>query len=214
MWRAEGIADSGRTELVDLTAHAMANPCCSHPLVIGDLHVFPAYIKVGCAYRLYPSWPWRCRCQVPSASDGCLGRRGSCRASPPPRARRTQSPGFPRSASEYAAWPADAAAGSGSDRQDGHSARPPANAATVTGRNGPPRGRVVTRRQSHGTDEAGVCPGNRLTNAGSAPGTRCPASNPSPGEDARSEHTYGGPTGRRCCTFLLYPLFESFELRF
>ena len=128
--------------------------------------------------------------------------------------RSTQSPGFPRSASEYAAWPADAAAGSGSDRQDGHSARPPANAATVTGRNGPPRGRVVTRRQSHGTDEAGVCPGNRLTNAGSAPGTRCPASNPSPGEDARSEHTYGGPTGRRCCTFLLYPLFESFELRF
>ena len=34
------------------------------------------------------------------------------------------------------------------------------------------------------------------------------------GEGARSEHTYGGPTGRRCCTFLLYSLFESFEFRF
>ena len=30
----------------------------------------------------------------------------------------------------------------------------------------------------------------------------------------RSEHTYGGPLGRRCCTFLLYSLFELFELGF
>ena len=37
---------------------------------------------------------------------------------------------------------------------------------------------------------------------------------PQPGEDARSEHTYGGAGGRRCCTFLLYSLFESFEFRF
>ena len=29
----------------------------------------------------------------------------------------------------------------------------------------------------------------------------------------RSEHTYGGPLGRRCCTFLLYCLFDSFEFR-
>ena len=28
------------------------------------------------------------------------------------------------------------------------------------------------------------------------------------------EHTYGGPPGRRCCTFLLYSPFEPFELRF
>jgi hypothetical protein len=37
---------------------------------------------------------------------------------------------------------------------------------------------------------------------------------PQPGEDARSEHTYGDPSGRRCCTFLLYSLFEPFEFRF
>ena len=30
----------------------------------------------------------------------------------------------------------------------------------------------------------------------------------------RSEHTYGGPLGRRCCTFLLYCLFDPFEFRF
>jgi hypothetical protein len=34
------------------------------------------------------------------------------------------------------------------------------------------------------------------------------------GEAARSEHAYGGPTGRRCCTFLLYCLFDLFEFRF
>jgi hypothetical protein len=33
-------------------------------------------------------------------------------------------------------------------------------------------------------------------------------------EDARSEHTYGGLPGRRCCTFLLYSLFDPFEFRF
>ena len=33
-------------------------------------------------------------------------------------------------------------------------------------------------------------------------------------EAARSEHTYGGPAGRRCCTFLLYSLFDIFELCF
>jgi hypothetical protein len=33
-------------------------------------------------------------------------------------------------------------------------------------------------------------------------------------EDARSEHTYGGLVGRRCCTFLLYLLFDLFEFRF
>ena len=29
-----------------------------------------------------------------------------------------------------------------------------------------------------------------------------------------SEHTYGGPSGRRCGTLLLYPLFELFDLGF
>jgi hypothetical protein len=34
------------------------------------------------------------------------------------------------------------------------------------------------------------------------------------GGGARSEHTYGGRSGRRCCTLLLYSLFDSFELGF
>ena len=74
-------------------------------------------------------------------------------------------------------------------------------------------GRVMTRRKSHRADEAGICPGDRLANAGAAPGIRYLPAAPA-GEGSRSEHTYGGPTGRRCCTFLLYSLFESFELCF
>jgi hypothetical protein len=37
---------------------------------------------------------------------------------------------------------------------------------------------------------------------------------PQPGQDAQSERTNGGPVGRRCCTLLLYLLFDSFEFRF
>jgi hypothetical protein len=33
-------------------------------------------------------------------------------------------------------------------------------------------------------------------------------------EGASSEHTCGGLMGRRCGTFLLYSLFDLFELRF
>lgn len=118
--------------------------------------------------------------------------------------RSTQSPGFPSSASEHAAWPADAAAGSGSDHQDGHSVSHLQIRQQSLAEMALREGRVVTRRQSHRTDEAGVCPGNRLANASSARGFGCPASSPSPGEHARSEHAYGGPSGRRCGTFLLY----------
>ena len=65
----------------------------------------------------------------------------------------------------------------------------------------------MTSRQSHGTDRRGF-----------AQVTGWPVSihrqQPQPADDARSEHTYGGPLGRRCCTFLLYSLFEPFEFRF
>ena len=67
--------------------------------------------------------------------------------------------------------------------------------------------------RSHGTCQAGICPGDRLSTASSAPGTHSHASSSS-GVTRPSEHTYGGPTGRRCCTFLLYSLFESFEFGF
>jgi hypothetical protein len=72
---------------------------------------------------------------------------------------------------------------------------------------------VVAMRQNHGTSETEICPGDRLTNTDSAPEIRCPANSPS-WETCPIEHTYGGPTGRRCCTFLLYSLFELFEFRF
>ena len=64
--------------------------------------------------------------------------------------------------------------------------------------------------KSHGTDDKAISAGGRLTNAGSAPGIRCPASSPSHGR-CPIEHTYGGATGRRCCIFLLYSLFDLFE---
>ncbi len=40
-----------------------------------------------------------------------------------------------------------------------------------------------------------------------------PASSPRQRKN-QSEHTYGGPSGRRCCTLLLYSLFDLFELCF
>ena len=66
----------------------------------------------------------------------------------------------------------------------------------------------------HGTDETGrFAQVTGLTNAGSASGIRCPASSPRQGR-CRFEYTYGGPSGRRCCTLLLYCLFDLFEFRF
>jgi hypothetical protein len=35
-----------------------------------------------------------------------------------------------------------------------------------------------------------------------------------PGGRCRFEYTYGGLSGRRCCTLLLYRLFDLFEFRF
>jgi hypothetical protein len=74
-------------------------------------------------------------------------------------------------------------------------------------------GRVVTRQQVTGPTRLGFAqvtgwpsPTQRLEPdvLPAAPG----------GGGAGSEHTYGGPVGRRCCTFLLYSLFDSFEFRF
>jgi hypothetical protein len=64
------------------------------------------------------------------------------------------------------------------------------------------------------TDDQAICADDRLANAGSASGIRCPASSLARGEAARFEYTYGGLSGRRCCTFLLYSLFALFEFGF
>jgi hypothetical protein len=87
-----------------------------------------------------------------------------------------------------------------------------ANATTVTGRNGPPGG--------PGRDQAARVTGATRLGFAQVTGLPAPVQRPEPGvlpaptagEHARSEHTYGGPPGRRCCAFLLYPLFEPFEL--
>ena len=74
--------------------------------------------------------------------------------------------------------------------------------------------RVVIRQQESWADETGICPGDRLANADSAAGTPGAYQQPQREGYARTEHTYGGPLGRRSCTLLLYPLFDLFELRF
>jgi hypothetical protein len=82
---------------------------------------------------------------------------------------------------------------------------------------GSPQGPVTGSRRMRTPAAVGrLCsvPGDRLANADSAPGIRCPARSPSRGEIPDPERTYGGPLGRRCCTFLLYSLFDSFEFRF
>ncbi len=73
--------------------------------------------------------------------------------------------------------------------------------------------RVVTRCKSHSTDEAvnaqatgWPAPVQQLE-ADIGPAARSRGKSP-------SEHTYGGPPGRRCCTLLLYYLFDLFEFRF
>jgi hypothetical protein len=89
-----------------------------------------------------------------------------------------------------------------------------ANAATVTGRNGPPGGpggdqvARVTKPMSWRFAQVRGWPSpiQRLTSGA--------CQQPQPGQGTRPEHTYGGPSDRRCCTFLLYPLFEPFEFCF
>jgi hypothetical protein len=86
-----------------------------------------------------------------------------------------------------------------------------ANAATVTGGKGPPGepggGQVarVTEPMRRVFAQVTGWPARLEANVGP------PA--PSWG-NIRSEHTYGGPLGRRCCTLLLYCLFDLFEFRF
>jgi len=91
---------------------------------------------------------------------------------------------------------------------------PPANPATVTGRNGCP-GRPGQSPPANGHDT--IEGGSTQVAGSSAPawsaGARCPLSDFARDDD-RSEHTYGGPSGRRCGTLLLYPLFELFDLGF
>ena len=92
-----------------------------------------------------------------------------------------------------------------------------ANAATVTGRNGlpgGPGGDAVTRVTGPMTGRFAQVTGQptpvqRLESAVLPAALAREA-----GEHARFEHTYGGPLGRRCCTFLLYCLFDLFEFRF
>ena len=100
---------------------------------------------------------------------------------------------------------------SGSDHQDGHSARPPANAVTGrNGRSGRPGGDQaarshgpMTRRFAQVTDSS-----QRWLSAWNPASASSPA-----GEAARSEYAFGGPGGRRCCPFLLYSLVDPFEFR-
>ena len=79
-----------------------------------------------------------------------------------------------------------------------------ANAATVTGGNSPPG-------EPGGDQVAKVTEPMRRVFAQvtgwPAPGSQRRASSPQLG-NIRSEHTYGGPPSRRCCTFLLYRLFD------
>jgi hypothetical protein len=90
-------------------------------------------------------------------------------------------------------------------------ARALAKAATAAGRNRPPGGAGSDQMAKvTGPMRRGFAQVTGLTIAGSAPGTRCPASSPA-GTRCRSEHTYGGPPGRRCCTLLLYSVFDLFE---
>ena len=92
-----------------------------------------------------------------------------------------------------------------------------ANAATVTGRNGlpgGPGGDAVTRVTGPMTGRFAQVTGQptpvqRLESAVLPAALAREA-----GEHARFEHTYGGPLGRRCRTFLLYCLFDLFEFRF
>jgi hypothetical protein len=65
--------------------------------------------------------------------------------------------------------------------------------------------RVIARHEAGGAAPGRVPRGHNYDGV-----TVLPAA--TAGAHARSEHTYGDPTGRRCCTFLLYCLFDLFEL--
>jgi hypothetical protein len=84
--RRSGHRPSPGTDPHDLWV-AAPPPADTDSLGFGDLHVFPAYIKVGCAYRLYPTWPWRCRCQCSlppqRAVWGCAARTAPARRREP-----------------------------------------------------------------------------------------------------------------------------------
>ena len=86
-----------------------------------------------------------------------------------------------------------------------------ANAATFTGGNSPPSG-PVGDQVARVTEpmRRRICPGHRLASAGSAPGSRRRASSPSRG-NIRSEHTYGGPPGRRCCTLRMREIVDLYQ---
>jgi hypothetical protein len=66
---------------------------------------------------------------------------------------------------------------------------------------------------SHGTEDKAICAGDRLIKHRFS--ARNPLSCPQPSRGNMPDpNLYGGPLGRRCCTFLLYCLFELFEFVF
>ena len=125
---------------------------------------------------------------APGSSRGAAAHRQAHRAAPPRNLRlsgaayqwaqrRTDTLGAP---SPRAALPSASAAlagrptpGSGPDRQDSQHISTTCKCGNSHGQKWPSaRAGWVTRRQSHWTDEAGVCPGDRLPNVGSASGIR------------------------------------------
>jgi hypothetical protein len=93
-------------------------------------------------------------------------------------------------------------------------ARPLAHAATATSRDDPSRGSASDQgAKSHGNGEAGFAQVTCWQRWFSA-WNPLSCQQRQPREHTRLEYTYGGPSGRRCCTLLLYLLFDLFEFRF